>query len=268
MQTVLKDLQLRAAVALAVGLTAALADERAHACDEVSDVTGYRRCSSFGTGWDESPAGPMRPRGLAAEPQRVKSLPLFVEMAAVTQTVDAGSATFSDTGADSRSFSLHNPALGTVAVYGVDLRLGFRIAGPFYAGLATRFAFGALPAHATAVTADGVRVDLGDGLGAVAIGGYLGLAQPLSRRVRLRIEAAAGFEDIGLLAIRGIACSRDSSCSPDAPRAWVEPHVLVDFWLNPSWSVSPLVGDDVLHPSSVALGIMAAWHWQGFDGRP
>jgi hypothetical protein len=259
MHTVLKG------VALAVAL--ALADGRAHACDEVSDVTGYRRCSSFGTGWDESPAGPVRPRGLAAEARRVTSLPLFVQVAAVMQTVDAGSTTFSSTGADSRSFSLHNAALGTVAVYGVDLGLGFRVAGPFYAGLTTRFAFGSLPERTTAVTAEGVRVDLGDALGAVAIGGYLGLAQPLSRRARLRIEAAAGFEDIGLLAIGGIACSQESSCSPDAQRAWVEPHVVLDFWLNPSWSVSPFAGDDVLHPSSVALGLMAAWHWQGFDGR-
>ncbi len=155
-------------------------------------------------------------------------------------------------------------ALGAALVYGVDLRAGLRVVGPFYAGLTTRFAFGGLPERTTAV-ADGVRVDLGSVLGAVAIGGLLGFAQPLSSRVRVRIEAAVGFEDLGLLAIGGIACS-ESPCGPDSLRAFVEPHVVMDFWLGPSWSIDPFAGDDVLHPSSVTLGLMTSWHWQGFDG--
>jgi hypothetical protein len=253
-------------VALAAALAVVLGAGQAHACDEVSDVTGYRRCSSFGYGWDESPAGQMRPPAPPAKERSRAPLPLFVEVAAVMQTVDAGSTTFSDTAADSRSFSLHNPSLGAAVVYGIDLRAGLRVAGPFYAGLTTRFAFGGLTERTTAV-ADGVRVDLGRVLGAVAIGGLFGIAQPLSSRVRVRIEAAVGFEDLGLLAIGGIACSQ-GPCGPDSPHAFVEPHVVMDFWLGPSWSVSPFAGDDVLHPSSVTLGIMSSWHWQGFDGRP
>jgi hypothetical protein len=194
----------------------------------------------------------------------LRTLPLFVEVGAIMQTVDAGSTTFSDTGADSRSFSLHNPSLGTTLVYGLDLRAGLRVAGPIYAGLTTRFAFGSLPGHTTAV-ADGVRVDLGGVLGAVAVGGLLGFAQRLSSRVRVRIEAAVGVEDLGLLAIRGIACS-ESPCGPDSLRAFVEPHVVMDLWLGPSWSVGPFAGDDLLHPSRFTLGIMTSWHWQRFDG--
>ena len=181
------------------------------------------------------------------------------------QTVDAGATTFSDTAADSRSFSLHNSSLGAAVVYGLDLRAGLRVAGPLYAGLTTRLAFGGLPERTTAV-ADGVRVDLGGVLGAVAIGGLLGFAQPLSSRVRVRIEAAVGFEDLGLLDIGGIACPA-SPCGPDSPRAFVEPRVVMDLWLAPSWSIAPFAGDDVLHPSSVTLGVMTSWHWQGFDGQ-
>ncbi len=248
-------------IALAAALAVVLGAERARACDEVSDVTGYRRCSSFGQGWDESPTAKMR---AAAHERRLRPVPLFVEVAAIMQTVDAGSATFTDTAADSHVFRLHDPSLDASVVYGVDLRVGFRVAGPFYAGLTTRFAFGSLPERATAV-ADGVRVDLGGVLGAVAVGGLVGLAHPLSSRVRVRIEAAVGFEDLGLLAIGGIACA--TPCGPDSPRAFVEPHVVVDLWLGPSWSVSPFAGDDVLHPSNVTLGIMSSWHWQAFDGR-
>jgi hypothetical protein len=251
-------------IALAAALAVVLSAGRARACDEVSDVTGYRRCSSFGYGWDVSPAGSVRAPAHPAGERRSRTLPLFVEAGAIMQTVDAGSTTFSDTAADSHSFSLHNPSLAAAVVYGVDLRAGFRVAGPFYAGLTTRFAFGGLPERTTAV-ADGVRVDLGGVLGAVAIGGLLGFAQPLSSTVRVRIEAAVGFEDLGLLAIRGIACS-GSPCGPDSPRAFVEPHVGMDFWLGPSWSISPFAGDDVLHPFSVTLGVMTSWHWQGFDG--
>jgi hypothetical protein len=253
------------AVALSATLALVLGAGRAHACDEVSDVTGYRRCTSFGFGWDVSPAG--SERALARRDRRLhlRSIPLFVEAAAVMQTVDVGATTFSDTTADSRPFTLHDPSLGAAAVYGVDLRAGLRVAGPFYAGVTTRVAFGALPAHATAV-ADGVRVDLGGGFGVASIGGLLGFAKPLSRQVRLRLEATVGFEDVGLLAVGGIACS-ENPCGPDSPRAFLEPHVVVDLWLGPSWSVSPFAGDDVLHPGSVALGVMASWHWKGFDGQ-
>jgi hypothetical protein len=250
------------AIALAAALAVVLGARRADACDEVSDVTGYRRCWSFGQGWDESSTAKLRG---AAHDRRLRPVPLFVEVAAVMQTVDAGSATFSDTAADSHAFHLHNPSLGAAVAYGVDLRAGLRVAGPFYAGLTTRFAFGSLPERATAV-ADGVRVDLGSVLGVVAIGGLVGFAQPLSSRVRVRIEAAVGFEDLGLLAIGGIACAA-GPCGPDSPRAFVEPHVVMDLWLGPSWSVSPFAGDDVLHPSNVTLGIMSSWHWQAFDGR-
>jgi hypothetical protein len=249
-------------IALAAALVVVLAAGRGHACDEVSDVTGYRRCSSFGRGWDESPPGPARAHRVGDRP--VRALPLFVEVGAIMQTVDAGATTFSDTAAGSRSFSLHSPSLGAAIVYGLDLRAGLRVAGPFYAGLTTRFAFGGLPERTTAV-ADGVRVDLGGVLGAVAIGALFGFAQPLSSRVRLRIEAAAGFEDLGLLDIGGIACSA-SPCGPDSPRAFVEPHLVMDLWLGRSWSIAPFAGDDVLHPSSVTLGVMTSWHWQGFDG--
>jgi hypothetical protein len=253
-------------IGLAAALAVLLAARRGHACDEVSDVTGYRRCSSFGYGWDESPAGPVRAPAHPASERRPRTLPLFVEVGAIMQTVDVGATTFSDTAADSRSFSLHDPSLGTALVYGLDLRAGLRVAGRFYAGLTTRFAFGGLPERTTA-TADGVRVDLGGVLGAVAIGGLLGFAEPLSPRVRVRIEAAVGFEDVGLLDIGGIACSQ-GPCGPDSPRAFVEPHVLLDLWLGPSWSIAPFAGDDVLHPSSVTLGIVTSWHWQGFDGLP
>lgn len=249
-------------IALAAAFAVALGAGRADACDEVSDVTGYRRCSSFGQGWDESPAAKMR---AAAHDRRLRPVPLFVELAAVMQTVDAGSATFSDTAADSHVFHLHNPSLGAAAVYGIDLRAGLRVAGPFYVGLTTRFAFGSLPERATAV-ADGVRVDLGSVLGVVAVGGLVGFAHPLSSRVRLRLEAAVGFEDLGLLAVGGIACA-ESPCGPDSPRAFVEPHVVMNIWLGPSWSVSPFAGDDVLHPTNAALGILWSWHWKAFDGR-
>jgi hypothetical protein len=252
-------------IALAATLAAVLSAGRAHACDEVSDVTGYRRCSSFGYGWDESPASQARAAAPPPEPRRLRPLPLFVDVAAIMQTVDAGSTTFSDTAADSHSFSLHNPSLGAAVVYGLDLRAGLRVAGPFYLGLTTRFAFGGLTERTTAL-ADGMRVDLGRVLGVVAIGGLFGFAQPLSSRVRVRIEAAIGFEDVGLLAIGGIACS-EGPCGPDSPRAFVEPHVVMDLTLGPSWSLSPFAGDDVLHPSSVTLGVMSSWHWQGFDGR-
>jgi uncharacterized membrane protein (Fun14 family) len=250
------------AIALAAALAVILGAGRAHACDEVSDVTGYRRCSSFGHGWDESPAG--QGRATPAVQRRLQPLPLFVEAAAVMQTLDAGSTTFSGTAADSHSFSLHNRSLGAAVVYGVDLRAGLRVAGPFYVGVATRFAFGGLSERTTAV-ADGVRVDLGGVLGAVAIGGLVGFARPLSSRVRVRLEAAVGVEDLGLLAIGGIACSA-SPCGPDSLRAFVEPHVVMDLWLGRSWSVSPFAGDDVLHLSSVTLGVMSSWHWQAFDG--
>lgn len=249
-------------IALAAALPLLLGAGRAQACDEVSDVTGYRRCTSFGYGWDQSPGGSVRARP-AAE-RRLRTLPLFVELGAIMQTVDAGSTTFSDTGADSRPFTLRNPSLGTTVVYGVDLRAGLRVAGPIYAGLTTRFAFGSLPEHTMAV-ADGVHVNLGGVLGAVAVGGLLGVAHRLSSRARVRIEAAVGVEDLGLLAIGGIACS-EGPCGPDSLRAFVEPHLVIDLWLGPSWSVSPFAGDDVLHPSRATLGIMTSWHWQRFDG--
>jgi hypothetical protein len=251
-------------LALAVGLAVVLDVGHAVACDEVSDVTGYRRCGWFGSRWDESPGGrealAQRVRGPSIRP-----LPLFVETAAVAQTVDAGSVTFNDTASNGHSFSLHNPSLGTAVVFGVDFRLGVRFAGPFYAGLTTRFAFGGLAERTTGVV-DGARVDLGSGLGVVALGGVLGVARPLSSRVRIRIEAAVGLEDVGLLAVGGIDCTQ-SPCGPDSPRAFVEPKVIVDLVVGPRWAVSPFAGDDVLQPSNVAVGVMAAWSWQGF-GAP
>jgi hypothetical protein len=260
-------------IGLAAGLAVVVASGRARACDEVSDVTGYRRCSSFGYGWDESPLGRAR---TSRWWRPVKPLPLFLEAAAVAQTVDAGSVTFRDTTADSRSFSLHNPALGTTIVYGLDLRAGFRVAGPFFAGIATRFAFGGLPQGNTAVVdglvsgpsaTDGARVDLGNVLGVVSIGELAGFAMPLSSRIRLRLEVTAGLEDVGLLAIKGIACAQNP-CGPDSPRGFIEPHVVADLWLGPHWSLGLFAGDDVLHASSGSLGLMTSWHWQGFDGRP
>jgi len=251
-------------IALASVFACLLGVHPAHACDEVSDVTGYRHCTTFGFGWDESPLRPVP--GSAKRNLHPVSLPLFVEAAAIMQTVDAGSVTFRDMSSDSHSFSLHNPGLGLAAVYGLDLRAGMRVAGPFYAGLTMRLAFGGLPERATAI-ADGARVDLGTALGMVAFGGYVGFAVPVSSGARLRFEAAIGFEDPGLLAISGITCS-ESPCGPDSPRAFVEPHVVMDFWLGRSWSVSPFAGDDVLHPSSVTVGFMTSWHWQRFDGRP
>jgi hypothetical protein len=188
-----------------------------------------------------------------------------VEAAAVMQTVDAGSITFSDTAADSRSFHLRDPGLGAAVVYGVDLRAGLRVTGPFYAGVTTRFAFGSLSQRSTAM-ANGVSVDLGDALGVVEGGAFVGLTMPLSFRARLRIEMATGLEDRGLLSIGGIACAQ-TSCAPDSPVLFVEPHVIVDLWLGPSLSLGPFAGDDVVHPSSALLGVMASWHWQGFDGR-
>jgi hypothetical protein len=251
------------AILSGIALAVFLAPARARACDEVSDVVGYRRCSSFGSPWDESP---VPATALATGKARPVTLPLFVEVAGILQTVDAGSVTFSDRTADSRSFSLHNPALGAGVVYGLDLRAGFRVAGPFYAGMTTRLAFGRLTERATALV-DGARVDLGDGLGVVEIGGLIGIARPLSSWARLRIELTSGLEDPGLLAVAGIACS-ESSCAPDSPGAFLEPHVIVDLRLGRSWSLGPFAGDDVLHPSRVTLGLLAAWRWQGFDGQP
>ncbi len=98
-------------IALAAALAVVLATGRALACDEVSDVTGYRRCSSFGYGWDESPAGPVRAPAHSAGERRLRTFPLFVEVGAIMQTVDVGATTFTDTAADSHSFSLHNPSL-------------------------------------------------------------------------------------------------------------------------------------------------------------
>lgn len=251
-------------IALAAALVLVFAAKRARACDEVSDVTGYRRCSWFGYGWDQSPAG--QARASRARERRLPTLPLFVEAAAVMQTVDAGSVTFSDTAADSRSFHLHSPALGAAVVYGVDLRAGLRVAGPLYGGVTTRLAFGGLSQRTTAV-ANGVRVDLGDALGVVEGGAFVGWMRPLSFRARLRIEIATGILDRGLLSISGIACAQ-TPCGPDSPVLFVEPHVIVDLWLGRSWSLSPFAGDDVVHPSSALLGVMTSWHWQRFDGRP
>jgi hypothetical protein len=251
------------AAALAAAFARVLAAAPAQACDEVSDVTGYRRCSSFGQGWDVSRASP-RPRARGASPP--PKLPLFVELAAVMQTVDAGSLTFHDTDERSHSFGVHNPGLGMAVVYGIDLRAGFRVAGPFYGGLTTRFAFGSLPERATAI-AEGVHIDLGSVLGVVGIGGLVGVALPVGSRVRVKIEAAVGGEDVGLLAIRGIRCA-SRPCGPDSPGAFLEPHLMLDFWLGPSWSISPFAGDDLLHANRVTLGVVSSWHWQAFDGRP
>jgi hypothetical protein len=247
-------------IALAAGLAVVLGTPPAQACDEGSDVTGYRRCSSFGHGWDESPVR-------TAQMQRRRTLPLFVDMAATMHSVDAGSLTYRDTAANSRSFSLHNPGLGTAAAYGVEVHAGFRVAGPLYLGMTFGVAFGGLPEQHTTAIADGTRVDLGNVLGVADFGAFVGLALPLSSLVRVRIETAAGGEDVGLLAIGGIACASDP-CGPDSLDAFIEPRLAVDFWLGPTWSIAPFAADDVLHPSRVRLGVMASWHWQAFDGRP
>jgi hypothetical protein len=264
--TVSPALVCRAAIGLAAGLAALLATARARACDEVSDVTGYRRCSSFGQGWDQSPAGqaPRTPGG--AKVQLPPTLPLFVDFAATMHTVDAGSLTYKDTAANSQSFSLHNPGLGAAAAYGFELRTGFRVAGPLYLGVTFGLAFGGLAERATAV-ANGARVDLGNVLGVADFGALVGIGLPVSSLARVRIEVSAGGEDVGLLAISSGVCASDP-CGPDSVDAFIEPRLMLDFWASRHWSVSPFAGDDVLHPSRVTLGVMGSWHWQAFDGRP
>jgi hypothetical protein len=52
---------MRCAAAGAAAMASLLASDAAYACYEVSDVVGYRRCASFGDGWDARYAAPAPP---------------------------------------------------------------------------------------------------------------------------------------------------------------------------------------------------------------
>lgn len=250
---------LLAALAVSALVTALPALAQARGCTEVSDVTGEKKCSRFGSQWTLEGTFPilfrfgMRYSAITTEDQRFTAPKVKNVKHAV-------------------AYGFDGQTLGFKSITGVALDggFGFFLWGQLYAGAETHLSVGHLDTRAAVVRVPGQTLQLtqDDGLNTVVFGGAIpiGYRIPLGRAA-LRPEVAFGFESIGITHHVMLPDGRSWTGNANATRGLIEPRIAGEIWFTQHVALAVagginLIGGNTDH----SLGISLAWHFRAFDG--
>lgn len=245
-------------VAFAVALASTLVTNAAragqsHVCQEVSDVTGDRKCGRFGDRW-------------AAE----RTVAGFVGIGTFSGIVQPGGKPFSGTvgkdAATTYSFDGGRFVDGPLRSYGLDLRVGGYLTDRMYLGW--EWALGLGRARAAAMESNGYTITPSSGANFFQgrFGPLVGARVPLGV-VSLRLESLVGVQALWLShqASRPDGSVKNASVTNIA--IVIEPRVALDWWAWPDTTLSLWTGTNALRPGDVTFGVALTAHGRPFDGR-
>jgi len=221
------------------------------ACVDTTEITGLRRCTGFGHGWDVSGLPPLTfGIGVALRGLSVDGLSLGGEATHDDNRfrIRYDGADLSDNAPLTAGLTLRGTGFLTDAIY-----LGFE-------------------GEVTAGDATGPTVDLGglsmtpESVGGAGGGLIGGLAVPLLPRLVLRAEVLGGARVVWLqVTTRRGDCVTTSTATGGQ---WLlEPRLALDWHAGPWVTLGGWVGTDLLAGGAVAGGAVAAFHFRSFDGR-
>lgn len=215
------------------------------------EVIGHNWHFPFGAGWD------------------LPAFYFFAEIGAFGRPSGLGDDTLHGETSAGQKYAFGGSPYARVMSWGSDYRLGLRVAGPLYAGLTWRFAAAELPSESPLAASNGASVVTDRSFVNLGAGGFLGALVRRIEGVRLRADVTAGVQG-DLVGVRQPPgnCLAGPRCPADAVRPIVEPRVALEAWLNPWWSLSAWIADDVLRPAAPAVGLSFAFHLRSYDGAP
>lgn len=220
------------------------------ACYEVSDIVGYRQCTSYGAGW-------AIPEHLPALALELSTWTARVDLA----DVDVSGSIHHSTGPD-YTYRVVGRDLGSTALAnGLKLRMvGHR--GRVYAGLEGAAAHLGSDQR-TQMMADGMT-ELTSNADTLMMGGLvIGVDHPVGR-MTVGLEAFAGGRGVVVE-----ATSHRGACETEDQRvvghAVVEGRVRADVWLTPWLTAGGYAGKDAV-TGQTSAGLSLAGHLRAFDG--
>lgn len=240
----------RVVPAVAVLLVAGAAHARQQ-CQEVSEVVGERRCSTFGFGWSTE-----------------RSPPLFVALGGLSSFVRPVGSAFDGevSGANGKlPFEAARFVRGPIQSYGGDLRVGGFFGRNGYVAFDVGFALG--HARGEPYERGGYRLSPASGVNFVhaRVGPVIGFRVPLGH-LSLRFETVTAFQALLLMTrVDGPEGTNKQGGTGGAMLA-IEPRVALDLWLTPDTTLSAWGGTNVLRPGDVSTGVSLAAHFRAFDG--